>query len=424
MTVSRNTLPRAALAAAVHAACAAWVPTVAALDLSWQPQLRVGTRATDNVVWSSRNQEAALGFDNGGGAILKAESQDWRSTVTPSFNFRRFAIGEDLDADEYGARSQHQWFATDRLQFGANLDYVRDSTLATELADAGTRNQISNRETITAQPSVTFLLDEDISVNAGFLYQDVSFDNSGNGQLVDFSFQQTTLGATHFWRDDIRFFASVFASEFETPDTNSKTRTYGGQGGVGYSWDENLTIDLAMGYVASDIEFQTSFLALDLGPPPQIVLVTQQEEVSTSGPIASASIQRNFENLRARLDYVRRVTPSIRGSQQLEDDIMVSMDRDLNREWRVGFRGGYNMRSAEDEDVAVGLNRFRVDDLNRDQSTVAGNVSYRFTSEISVRAEYRFSYNTFTNEFQDSVYNHSFFVTLSYDGEPRFLRGL
>jgi opacity protein-like surface antigen len=103
---------------------------------------------------------------------------------------------------------------------------------------------------------------------------------------------------------------------------------------------------------------------------------------------------------------------------------MVSMDRDLNREWRVGFRGGYNMRSAEDEDVAVGLNRFRVDDLNRDQSTVAGNVSYRFTSEISVRAEYRFSYNTFTNEFQDSVYNHSFFVTLSYDGEPRFLRGL
>lgn len=411
------------MAIAISAACAVWMPAVDALDLSWQPQLRVGTRATDNVVWSSRNQEAALGFDNGGGAILKAESQDWRSTVTPSFNFRRFAIGEDLDADEYGARSQHQWFATDRIQFGTNLDYVRDSTLTTELADAGARNQISNRETITAQPSVTFLLSEDTSLNAGYLYQDVSFDNSGNGQLVDFSFRQATLGATHFWRDDIRLFATAFASEFETPDTNGKTRTYGGQGGVGYSWDENLTVDLAMGYVTSDIEFQTSFLALDLGPPPQIVLVTQQDETSTSGPIASAGIQRNFENLRTRLDYARRVTPSIRGSQQLEDDILVTLDQDLTREWRMGFRGGYNMRTAEGEDVAVGLNRFRVDDLNRDQASVSGNVTYRFTNEISVRGEYRFSYNTFTNELQDSVYNHSFFMTLSYDGAPRFLRG-
>ncbi len=424
MTVSRNTLPRAALAAAVHAACVAWVPTVAALDLSWQPQLRVGTRATDNVLWSSDNQEAALGFDNGGGMVLKAEAQDWRSTITPTFNFRRYAIGENLDADEYAARSQHQWFATDRLQFGTNLDFVRDSTNSTELTDAGNRNQIANRETITAQPSVTYLLSEKTSFNGSFLYQDVSFDRSANGQLVDFKYQQATLGATHFWRDDIRFFATAFASEFETPDTNGKTRTYGGQGGVGYSWDENLTIDLAMGYVTSDIEFETSFLALDLGPPPQIVLVTQADEVSTSGPIASASIQKNFDNLRTRLDYARRVSPSIRGSQQLEDDILLNVERDLTREWRLRFRGGYNMRTAEGEDFLVGLNQIRANDLNRDQISLNGAVFYRITNEITVSSEYRFSYNDFTNELQDSVYNHSFFVTLSYDGEPRFLRGL
>lgn len=411
-------------------ACAALAPLMAvagqaalALDLSFQPQVRLGTRATDNVRWSSANEEAALGFDNGGGAVVKVESMDWKSTITPNFNFRRFAIGEDLDADEYGARSQHQWLATDRLQAGLNLDYVRDSTLTTELADAGARNIVSNRDTLTAQPSLTFLVDDRTSVNGSYLYQDVSFDNSGNGQLVDFTFQQFTLGGTHLLTDDIRLFATAFASEFETPDTNGKTRTYGGQGGAAYQFTEDFSVEGAVGYVSSDIEFQTSFLALDLGPPPRIVLVTEQDETSTSGPIASASVQKSFENLRTRLDYVRRVTPSIRGSQQLEDDIMVTLDRDLSREWRLGFRGGYNMRSAEGEDVAVGLNRFRVDDLNRDQAMVSGNVSYRFTNEISMRGEYRFSYNTFSNELQDSVYNHSFFVTLNYDGEPRFLRG-
>jgi hypothetical protein len=409
--------------AAMSTACVGASPFASALDLSWQPQLRVGTRATDNVLWSANNQEAALGFDNGGGMVVKAESQDWKSTITPSFNFRRFAIGEDMDADEYGARTQHQWFATDRLQAGVNLDYVRDSTLTTELADAGQRNIVANRETITAQPSLTYLVDDRTSVNGGYTYQDVSFDNTGNGQLVDFTFQQFTLGGTHLLTDDIRLFATAFVSEFETPDTNGKTRTYGGQGGAAYQFTEDFSVEGAVGYVTSDIEFQTSFLTLDLGPPPRLVLVTQRDETSTSGPLASASIQKRFENLSTRLDYVRRVSPSSRGSQQLEDDILLTLDRDMNREWRLGFRGGYNMRAAEGEDVAIGLNRFRVDDLNRDQASVAGSVSYRITNEISVRGEYRFSYNTFTNELQDSVCQHSFFMTLNYDGEPRFLRG-
>ncbi len=423
MTEAHKPLPRAALAAAMSAACAAWMPPAGALDLSWQPQLRVGTRATDNVLWSSDDQEAALGFDNGGGMIVKAEAQDWRSTVTPTFNFRRYAIGENLDADEYSARSQHQWFATERLQLGANLDYVRDSTNSTELTDAGNRNQISNRDTITAQPNITFLVDERTSVNGSYLYQDVSFDNTGNGQLVDFTFQQFTLGGTHLLTDEIRLFVTAFASEFETPDTNSKTRTYGGQGGAGYQFSEDFSVEGAVGYVTSDIEFQTSFLALDLGPPPRIVLVTEQDETSTSGPIASASIQKSFEYLRTRLDYVRRVTPSIRGSQQLEDDILLSVERDISSLWRIGLRGGYNMRSAESQDVEVGLNQLRVDDLNRDQVSAGSWVSYQFTTEITVRAEYRFAKNSFANEQQDSIYNQSLFITLSYDGEPRFLRG-
>lgn len=425
MLETRSNLSRVATRAALGVACAVSMQGAGAIDLSWQPQLRVGTRATDNVLWSSNNQEAAMGFDNGGGMIVKAEAQDWRSTITPSFNFRRYAVGENLDADEFGARTQHQWIATDRLQLGTNLDYVRDSTNSTELTDAGNRNQIANRDTILAQPSLTFLLDDATSVSAGYLYQDVSFDRRANGQLVDFSYQQGNLGVSHNWRDDVRFFVSAFTSEFRTPDTGGKTRTYGGQGGIGYSLDENLTVDLAIGYVTSNIDFQTSFLALDLGPPPRIVVVTRQDEVSSSGPIASASIQRNFENIRTRLDYARRVSPSIRGSQQLEDDILLTLDRDMSREWRLGFRGGYNMRSAEGgEDLAVGLNRIRANDLNRDQTSLSGNVTYRFTREISLRGEYRFSYNTFTNQFQDSVYNHSLFVMLSYDGEPRFRRGL
>jgi len=415
---------RRAGAGAVLCATVAMAPMGAlALDLSWQPQLRVGMRATDNVLWAAENQEAALGFDNGGGMVLRAETQDWRSTVTPSFNFRRFPVGESLDADEYGVRSQHQWLATERVQFGGNLDHVRESTNTTELSDAGVQNQIANRTTITAQPSVTFLVDDRTSINGSYLYQDVSFDTTANGQLVNFTFQQLSLGGTHLLTNNLRLFATGFVSEFETPEVGGKTRTYGGQAGANYQFAQDFSIEGAVGYVKSDIEFETSFLALDPGPPPRIVLVARQEELSTTGPIANASIQKAFENIRARLDYVRRISPSIRGSQQLEDEILLNAERDMSKSWRVGFRGGFNMRSAESQDVQIGLNQFRVDDLNRDQSSVAAWVAYRFTDEWYSRAEYRFSRNAFANLNQATVYNNSIFVSISYDGTPRFLRG-
>lgn len=393
------------------------------MDLSVQPQLRVGMRTTDNVLWTIDEQEAAVGIDNGGGMLIKVESPDWRSMMTPSFNFRRFPVGENLDADEYGVRSQHQWLATNRVQFGLNLDYMRESTNTTELSDAGIQNQIANRMTLTAQPSVTVALSDSTSITGSYVYQDVSFDTTANGQLVNFSFEQFSLNGAHLLTERLRLFATAFASEFVTPEVGGMTRTYGGQGGAAYQIREDLSFEGAVGYVKSSIEFESRFLAIDPGPPPRIILVSQQENAANSGPIASAGIQKTFENIRTRIDYVRRVSPSIRGIQQLEDDIALSAEHDLTQLWRIGFRGAYNMRSAELQNVDVGVDQFRVEDLNRAQASVAGWATYRFSTELSARAEYRFGRNAFANERQDTIYNNSFFLTLIYDGTPRVLRG-
>lgn len=396
---------------------------VNALDLSWRPQLRIGTRATDNVRWSSANQEAALGFDNGGGLELKAETAEWKTKLNPSFNFRRFAIGEDLDADEYGVRSQHQWLVSDRLVFGANLDYEHDSTLTTELTDAGIQNQVANRDTVTAQPNVTFLLDDRATLNGSYLYTDVSFDTNANGQLVDYSYEQFSASVARAWKENVRFFISGFASEFETPESEGRTRTYGAQGGVEYVYRPDMGTTLSVGYTKSDIEFQTEFLTIDPGPPPQLALATRTEEASTNGPIASVSFFKDFERTRMRFDYNRRVSPSIRGSQQLEDDILFTAEHDMTRAWRIGFRGGYNIRSSELQSVDVQMRQAATPQLNRDQAAVAGWMSYALNKEMTVRAEYRFARNSFDETRQrDSVFNNTLFMTFVYNGERHFLR--
>lgn len=397
-----------------------------AIDLSWQPQLRIGTRATDNLRSAVDNQEAAWGFDTGGGVAFKAESSNWRSNITPAFNFRRFVIGEDSDADEYNVRSQHQWAFTERAVASLNADYIRDSTLSTELSDTGRNNTAINRDTVMLNPGVSYALNERTSVNAGFLYSDVNFQQRPGSGFVDYDYKQATFGSSHVYNEIFTFFATGYVSEFRTPDIGGKSLTYGGQGGVTYYYSDTLDGDFAVGYTQSEIDSLTQvsngfqFIGFDpvTGAPifaPIVTLV--KDESTTSGPIASASIRKKFERLRARLDYNRAISPSSRGAQTIADDILFTLDHDLSRRLLVGFRGSYNMRSTE-TDVLAG--DFR--GLNRDQTMVGAVVSYKFTKEIAVAANYRF----FWNQLQDpsrSIYNNTLFVTLNYGGEPHYYRG-
>lgn len=392
-------------------------PIAYAIDFSWQPEVHIVSRATDNVLSSARNQEAALGFDNKATVVLKAEATDWRSTITPSLNIRRFAIGDKLDAEEYGVQSQQQWDATDQLQVTLGAGYARDSTLTTELIDAGRQTTVANRDTVTVAPGLVFRLDETNSLSTNFLYSEVNFSGTTDQSLVGYTFKQLSVGGTHILNDQIRLNLTGFVSEFETPSLGGKTRTYGGQTGVTYQFSSNLEFDVAIGYVTSDIEFQNSFFTLVFDPLPRIVQVNQPGTASTSSPIANVSIRKTFENMRAQLDYSRNVSPSIRGSQTLEDDISFTLDRDLSKRWIVGCRGDYNMRAAESDAVGGSIG-----DLNRDGTAISGYFNYLLTPQISLRTEYRYAHGlvALSNEVIDS---HAIFFTLSYLGDPHVFNG-
>jgi len=88
---------------------------VGAVEFTGTPQLSSSARATDNVLFASDSPQTALSFDNGGLVNLVGQSEIYRTTITPSFNLKRFAVGDILDADEYGIRSDHEWQATDAL---------------------------------------------------------------------------------------------------------------------------------------------------------------------------------------------------------------------------------------------------------------------------------------------------------------------
>lgn len=389
-----------------------------AVDLSWAPRLSLGTRATDNVRWSSQESEAAWGFDTGGGLALKAASDTWNSTLNPSFNFRRFAIGEDIDADEYGVRSQHQYKLTERLQASLQADYVRDSTLSSELTDAGRRNDVANRDTVSVAPGINYLVTDTTSVNANYLYSDVGFDAPAEQGLVDYKFQQWSAGATHYISQRWQVFANFFVTDFEVASTSSETWTYGGMVGASYAWSDSLSTSGSVGYQTANTDFlELVRLAVPGTNPQQFIDLLQPANSKSNGPIANFGIKKRFENTRMEFNYARRVSPSIRGAQTLEDDMVLIADHDVSRRWLLGFRGGYNMRSAQAEEIGGAIR-----DLNRDQASLGGSLTFRATEEISIRGEYRFSRQSLA-ETDERIYVNAMFVSMIFNGETHFFPG-
>jgi predicted porin len=381
-----------------------------AIEFTATPELSMGTRSTDNVLFSSENRQSALGFDAGGSLSFIGQSDTYRTTFTPSLNLRRFAVGDNLDADEYGVRSDHRWNVSDALNATLKADYYQDSTLSTELTDVGRQNDVTDRDTLSLQPGVIYQLDAANAVNMGFAYTDVTTDPKAG--LIDYTYSQASAGGTHSLSEAMQTFVSGFVSWFDVPSLRSATTTYGFQTGVTWQCDEVTRVEASVGYLTSDINFIDQYLAIVSDPVPRIVLVQEARTTSTSGPIAGFSLTRNFENLKARFDFSRQVSPTLRGQQSLEDSLRIGADYDFSRELTAGISGQYNIRSAQSEQVG-----FAAADLNTDQFTTSGYVGFRYSEHVTIRAEYRYSHQEL-NTLTAASDSNGVFLNLNYSGDP------
>jgi hypothetical protein len=411
------TLPiknRTHVAIAVVAACTAAPQPSTAFDFTWTPVVRTAMRIDDNIRGASANGEDALGFDMGGGVSLKAQNDSITSEIFPRFNMRRFAVGEDLDADEYSVAFNNDWLQP-YYTTGLDFSYVRDSTLTTELTDAGRQNDVTNRDSISVQPSASYFLTDKLALQSSIMFNDVAFIEAATSGFFDFRFLQGSAGISYKWREDLTTFANFFVSDFDVKDQNSTTRTYGGQTGATWIWDETFEVSGALGWVASNIQFTEQQLALAFNPT-RIVIVDVPAQATAAGPIASVTLRKIFDRTIAKFDYSRQVSPSGRGSQSTGDRISLALERKLSDNLSLLFDGLHEKRSAQSQEINPGLG---AQDLNRDYTELRGAVRYRLTKLWTLGASYRHGRSQSTNLNSSSIADiNTVFLTVDYNGLP------
>lgn len=405
-------LPTSGLALAILATVATCAH---AADYSVAPNAKASVRIEDNILGTAFRPQSAWGFDVSSSVDITAQTEVSNSQLFPRVNLRRFIVGDSFNADEYGV-AFNNYLVGERYKAGVSFDYGRDSTLTTENIDTVRVNRATNRDSITVQPSINYLLTDRVALQGGFLYNTVAYADAAASGFVDYQYKQANIGVTYQWRPDAEVFASMYRSEFEGDSADSLTTTYSGQAGMTWHWSETLSTTGAIGWVSSDISFSELRQVLVADPLPRLVVVEVPVQGSSSGPIASATIEKRFLASTAKLDYARRISPTGRGAQSSSDHIELLAMRKLSERWRIQFNGIYDMQTAE----VVGLGGiFSSGILDRDYLALVGSMRYRIAREWTLSGIYRFSNRKSTNFGASTQADaHALFFAVEFNGDP------
>lgn len=383
---------------------------VAAWNYSVAPVARSTMRGDDNIRGASNNEEAAWGFDNFALVNMQANSEVINSTLIPRMNIRRFVIGEDLDADEYGVTLNNLW-KTERLNYGLGFNYSRDSTLSTEASDTGRRNTVVDRDAITVNPTINYQYSDKLMFETGYLFNSISYLAASNGEFIDYEYQVVNLDGTYQWREDVELFASISFSYFDSGDGSSLTRSYSGRLGGTFHWDETLQFSGAIGWIDSNVKFHEAQLIF----APVIAVVEFPSHGASNGPLASASIIKKFDQSIAKLDYVRQVSPTGRGAQSNTDRITGVYTYQFNERFNAEADVIYDMSTADGANFGVGST---ASSLNRDYLEFIGTLRYKLSQFWQVSSAYHHPMrkSTFSN-IGSSSQGNALYLTIEYAGE-------
>lgn len=387
----------------------------AALDLSWTPRARSMMRIDDNIRTASSRQEEALGFDTSGDIAFKAQTDELSSELIPRVNVRRFAVGNNLDAEEYSVTFNNEW-RQENYEAGVDFSYARESTLASEATDAGRVDDVKDRDSINIAPTFTYLFSDRLQSQTNFLYSDVAYIDAVGTGLIDYTYLQTSTSLTYAWTPSVQLYGQFLVSNFEVPELASTTRSYSGQGGLRWNWNETLEFSGGVGWIQSQITFHEFIPIFVANPVPHAEFIRTTDEAGSGGPIANVSIIKSFDETKANFNYSREVSPSGRGAQSTSDRIKMSVVHRYSERVNLIFDGLYEMRSAQAGSIP-GVITSR--DLNRDYYELRTGVRYQLRRAWALNATYRFGHRQSTNVgVSDSATTNSVFLIVDYNGSP------
>ncbi len=154
----------------------------------WKIDPRIDLRAgyNDNIRLSTDDELSSPEIDLGVGSLFSYATPTSGISGDLDLEARRYTDESDLN-DEIGRLRFASFRKMERSRLGFNVDLVKDTTLDSQLEETGVVFQRVNRWRYSLNPTWAYSLSERTSMELGYTYTDVNYDNNNNSNFSDYT---------------------------------------------------------------------------------------------------------------------------------------------------------------------------------------------------------------------------------------------
>ncbi len=189
----------------------------------WSSQSRVSllTEYDDNKRLTARAHDSVLGTQLDIKGTLGMQTEKAEINIVPRARFSKYSGEKNLDSNDYflGLSSL---LMTEKTYWHFNVDYVRDTSLASELEDTGLVQTRKTREKILLIPSLIHEFSERTDLKVAINLLRVEYMDAGIVGLVDYNYKATDIAVVTETGDKEELSISLNVSRFEAESDGYK----------------------------------------------------------------------------------------------------------------------------------------------------------------------------------------------------------
>lgn len=280
--VERGSTMRKLVLTAIIALALCWPSSKTQAESLWTPSVDISGTHDDNIELSSTNEVDDYIYMIKPGIKFDYNQEVTQITSEGRVVIRRYQDNDDLDDETYRFDLEGDSKITERLKLEGSYQFIKDTTLDSELEETGRIFLRDDRFSHSAKLATNFNLSERTTIGLSGRYRDVTYDSDSYDDYTSWSVSvpvrwllATQVDTVSFspgyaYRDSdasrstsynckigwdhltterltFRLSAGVRYTEHEDPDTGETDETWGGLGDLKLKYDfqtGNVTLDL------------------------------------------------------------------------------------------------------------------------------------------------------------------------------------
>jgi len=347
---------------------------VAALEWEVGPSVGLRGEFNDNVRLTTADHDAVWGVT--ASPRLKVNALDESGGLKGDVRFEpvRYINNDELDSNNVFI-TLDSFLLSEFSQGKLGVAYTRDSTLQSELLDTGVTDVSKKRTQKSIAPSWQRTLSEYTTLELGYDYSDVSYEDAETIGLFDYDIGTISGTVSRLLTEFDYLNATLYYTAYDSPDAQSEFDDKGIQLGFSHVYSEYYQFDVSVGGRRTKYDN----------------LIRENE--SSSGFIGDASLTRTYALGSVRGSVARRINPSGSGFLQQRDSLILNVTRKFTPLLNGSVSASvYRNKSLQKDDTR----------LDRIYYVIEPRLTWRLTRAWSSRLFYRYQYSQYDDASEEA----------------------